>query len=461
MPRLNVAWDVRGNGDVVLRGGAGCSTTASRGTTSTSSRARRRTPSTPAPRGGTRTGASPFRAFPRSILTHGRPRAGSTRSTPRRSTFPAPPPGAWRWRSGCPAAVAGGRLRGESPGPPPERDALELHRPRPPDRHRRQRRPRQPSPPRGARRLGRGAVPRLPCMERRFRVVPVRGDGGVPRPADFAHPARTPPPVLPHYTLGKVLGTTGFGDYAVIDPVDPRNRSYGVPSSDRTHIFNASYNLLVPDPIRADGHVLLRGCLNGWQSRDHALQQRRAVPPRSLRRHRAAGGPARVVGNDAHQPAPTTGTPGASRRSSSVTPGSGTRGRARRCSTSTGSASPPSRERALPVALLLPRAVRWNWDMSLFKNFGLGGSKRLQLRFASSTSSTRRRRCTRWATSTSPSRRVQRARGRRSERRRRLRRRPSATDAGLPLHRPHPGELREDRDEARHRVIQLAARFEF
>ena len=62
-----------------------------------------------------------------------------------------------------------------------------------------------------------------------------------------------------------MLGTTGCGDYAVIDPIDPRNRSYGVPLWDRTHIFNASYNLLVPDPIGPDGNGVLRGLLNGWQ----------------------------------------------------------------------------------------------------------------------------------------------------------------------------------------------------
>ena len=67
-----------------------------------------------------------------------------------------------------------------------------------------------------------------------------------------------------NYTFGKSLGTTG-NDFAVIDPVDSGQRSYGILPQDRTHIFNASYNLLVPDPIRADGNGFLRHLLNGWQ----------------------------------------------------------------------------------------------------------------------------------------------------------------------------------------------------
>jgi hypothetical protein len=68
-----------------------------------------------------------------------------------------------------------------------------------------------------------------------------------------------------NYTFSKVLGTTGAGDYTTIDPIDARNRSYGIPNQDRTHIFNASYNVLLPDPVRPDGNLVLRGLLNGWQ----------------------------------------------------------------------------------------------------------------------------------------------------------------------------------------------------
>jgi hypothetical protein len=69
------------------------------------------------------------------------------------------------------------------------------------------------------------------------------------------------------YTFSKALGMTGTNETGdLIDPVDARGRSYGVLPYDRTHIFNMSYNLELPDLARgAFRNWLTRGLLNGWQ----------------------------------------------------------------------------------------------------------------------------------------------------------------------------------------------------
>jgi hypothetical protein len=66
------------------------------------------------------------------------------------------------------------------------------------------------------------------------------------------------------YTFSKGLGTSyANGEYDDIDPFDPRGRSYGILSYDRTHVFNASYNWNIPDLTKKGG--VLGGILNGWQ----------------------------------------------------------------------------------------------------------------------------------------------------------------------------------------------------
>src|SRR5262249_24951224 len=48
------------------------------------------------------------------------------------------------------------------------------------------------------------------------------------------------------YTFGKALGLDASQNEqdAVVDPVDPRHRSYGVLPYDRTHVLNATYSYL-------------------------------------------------------------------------------------------------------------------------------------------------------------------------------------------------------------------------
>jgi hypothetical protein len=65
------------------------------------------------------------------------------------------------------------------------------------------------------------------------------------------------------YTFSKVLGTRG-GEFADLDPLDVRGRSYGVLNYDRTHIFNLSYNYNLPN-LSPTSNVVGRALLNGWQ----------------------------------------------------------------------------------------------------------------------------------------------------------------------------------------------------
>ena len=64
------------------------------------------------------------------------------------------------------------------------------------------------------------------------------------------------------YTFARSTGSLG-GEYSTLDPLDPA-RSEGVLESDRTHIFNLSWNAVLPDPVQ-DGPAILKGLLNGWQ----------------------------------------------------------------------------------------------------------------------------------------------------------------------------------------------------
>ena len=71
------------------------------------------------------------------------------------------------------------------------------------------------------------------------------------------------------YTFAKALGTVAINESdgsAFADPIDTRGRSWGILPYDRTHVFNLSYNFMVPDLARgALDNVIMRGILDGWQ----------------------------------------------------------------------------------------------------------------------------------------------------------------------------------------------------
>ena len=71
------------------------------------------------------------------------------------------------------------------------------------------------------------------------------------------------------YTFGKALGTVATNESdgaAWADPIDTRNRSWGVLPFDRTHVFNLSYNWSMPKLARGNfENAVTNGIFNGWQ----------------------------------------------------------------------------------------------------------------------------------------------------------------------------------------------------
>jgi hypothetical protein len=66
------------------------------------------------------------------------------------------------------------------------------------------------------------------------------------------------------YTFAHNKGTLG-NEYSTIDPYDPR-RTYGVLNTDRTQVLNVSWNAFLPDGAKGSmDNALGRGLLNGWQ----------------------------------------------------------------------------------------------------------------------------------------------------------------------------------------------------
>lgn len=60
-----------------------------------------------------------------------------------------------------------------------------------------------------------------------------------------------------NYTFGKSMGIVGENDLLNID------NNYGVLGNNRTHIFNAAYSIEVGNPVQ--GNAFLKGLANGWQ----------------------------------------------------------------------------------------------------------------------------------------------------------------------------------------------------
>jgi hypothetical protein len=186
-----------------------------------------------------------------------------------------------------------------------------------------------------------------------------------------------------NYTFSKVLGTTGTGDSAVIDPLDARNRSYGVVIGDRTHIFNASYSLMIPDPIPPGGNAVLRGLLDGWQV-SGITSYRSGLPFHVTFSGDIARDDVQRAwwGTDGHVPPGYNGG-----NAGSITPvflGNpqlGNAGLGEKILDIDKIAIPALGESGpfqSPYYLRTPS--RWNFDLSVFKNFAMGGAKRLQLR---------------------------------------------------------------------------------
>jgi hypothetical protein len=183
-----------------------------------------------------------------------------------------------------------------------------------------------------------------------------------------------------NYTFGRVRGTVG-DDYTTTDPLEPDRRSTGVAPQDRPHIFNASYNLMLPDPIGSDGNGLLRQVLNGWQV--SGITSYRSGMPFRLRLTGDIATEQMALawwGTDAH---------GSNTRAPNNSVAPILMGDPREGGTDAGDRLLDPSQIAIPELggsgpfdppydLRLPG--RWNFDLTVFKDFDLGGTKRLQLR---------------------------------------------------------------------------------
>jgi hypothetical protein len=182
------------------------------------------------------------------------------------------------------------------------------------------------------------------------------------------------------YTLGHTRGTLG-DEYSSIDPYDPK-RTYGVLNSDRTHVLNVSWNAFLPDAARGGmNNPIARGALNGWQV-SGISSMASGIPYRLTFAGDAAGGgiaaayfgTADVIGpsnngGNALAPVytcdPRTGNSGVGEKVLDINclavPEFG----------SNGDLVPPYN---------LRQPTRFNHDLTLFKNFSTVGEQKLQFR---------------------------------------------------------------------------------
>jgi len=179
------------------------------------------------------------------------------------------------------------------------------------------------------------------------------------------------------YTFSKALGNWPR-EYTAMDPFDARNRSYGILPYDRTHILNLSYNWQLPDFVKG-GSAFARGLLNGWQI--SGISTWAAGVPIYLNfdgginsggiEQAIYGTPDVVVGNDRSGVQPIyTCDPNAG--------GTKVGEKALDIGCVDFPAFPSGGWAFPPYYMRSPS--RMNHDITLFKNFELGGSKRLQFR---------------------------------------------------------------------------------
>jgi hypothetical protein len=187
------------------------------------------------------------------------------------------------------------------------------------------------------------------------------------------------------YTFSKVLGSSyANGEYDDLDPFQPEDRSYGVLRYDRTHILNISYNWSVPDLTKKGG--FLGGLANGWQLSGISTY--------------ASGLPISISFSGDMQSADISqawwGTPDHVGYRVQNTVGSNQTTVAPLYSCNPQASGKDVGEKILDISCLgipafgqsgpfvspyyLRVPSRMNHDITLFKNFGLGGDRKLQFR---------------------------------------------------------------------------------
>jgi hypothetical protein len=179
------------------------------------------------------------------------------------------------------------------------------------------------------------------------------------------------------YTFSKVLGMIN-SEYTESDPFFPRERSFGVLSYDRTHVANLSWNYMVPDLTKSESGFL-KGLLNGWQL-SGISNFSSGIPIRiglsgdlsSDSMQRAWFGTDDVMGETPGSAPTVVYSCNPQTTNSDV----GSKLLNIGC---LGLPSYPTTGNFMPQYYMRTPA-RNTHDLTVFKNFGLGGSKRLQIR---------------------------------------------------------------------------------
>jgi hypothetical protein len=187
------------------------------------------------------------------------------------------------------------------------------------------------------------------------------------------------------YTFSKVLGmrignragSNGVGYYADGTEIPLRETTYGVLRNDRTHVFNVAYSWLLP---KIEGNPVLNAVLGEWQISGIS----------SL----VSGAPLQTISNNGNFNIGGTLPDGSNINDAAITGSPQIRAQAvMTCDPREGLSgdqmlNPSCFQLPTPGTngnYIQPHAVgQWyqNHDLSVFKNFSLGGVKKLQLRFS-------------------------------------------------------------------------------
>ncbi|HEY6806472.1 MAG TPA: carboxypeptidase regulatory-like domain-containing protein [Pyrinomonadaceae bacterium] len=187
------------------------------------------------------------------------------------------------------------------------------------------------------------------------------------------------------YTFAKGLGTVATNETdgsAWADPIDTRGRSWGVLPFDRTHVFNASYNYTLPKFARGSwDNKVTRGVLNGWQMSGITTFQ--TGTPIRLRFSGDISGAGQAVawfGSDAFnvQGQSTGAVTPVYLGDPRISGGGGTGDRLFDLSKLSIPTFPTTGPSQPPFYLRTPS--RSNFDVSFFKNFNFSESKKFQFR---------------------------------------------------------------------------------
>ncbi|WP_446743425.1 carboxypeptidase regulatory-like domain-containing protein [Silvibacterium acidisoli] len=183
---------------------------------------------------------------------------------------------------------------------------------------------------------------------------------------------------LLNYTFGKALGIrdgesdNGPGNGSVVDLFNLKN-NYGTLAYNHTNIFNASYVINLPSPIHSN--IIAKGAVNGWElSGGTSIQSGVPIQPN-------AGGnlyatfPSQVsvrtyLGTDTEQMQPQL----------TCDPRSGAHSNARFNVACFAPPNPGTQGSVIWPDVTAP--AYFNSDLSLFKNFSAGESRKVQFRFS-------------------------------------------------------------------------------